>query len=230
MRRVGNLHDVPADQAFAAGPVFVEVVVAEEELRLVDALFTVVDADDVEFPGDAAALGLPNRGLERHAIADLPVESFRQIGANDSPLTIIEPRLHLLWWQDVLGIDLHERFRIDDDLREEVGRILIHATEPRVVGRDLDTRHRLQLGLIRDRQRHDQAHLVDEDQPVDARNVHTKGERGADRHQHAKQEERDKQRPDREEGADLLPPEVLPKERQVLHTAAPDDIRTPFSR
>ena len=43
-RRVGDLDHVPADQAVALPPVLVEVVVAEEELRLVDALAAVVHA------------------------------------------------------------------------------------------------------------------------------------------------------------------------------------------
>ena len=41
---IGDLHDVPADQPLAVGAVLVEVVVAEEELRLVDAVVAVVDA------------------------------------------------------------------------------------------------------------------------------------------------------------------------------------------
>ena len=38
-------------------PVLVEVVVAEEELRLVDAVVAVVDADDVELPGRCRCFG-----------------------------------------------------------------------------------------------------------------------------------------------------------------------------
>ena len=42
--RVRDLHDVPADQPLALGAVLVEIVVPEEELRLVDAVVAVVDA------------------------------------------------------------------------------------------------------------------------------------------------------------------------------------------
>ena len=91
-----DLDDVPADQPLALPAVLVEVVVAEEELRLVDARLAVVDADDVELPGRAAALRLPDRRLDRHAIADLPAEPLGQILADDDALAILEPRLHLL--------------------------------------------------------------------------------------------------------------------------------------
>ena len=50
--------------AVAPRPVLVEVVVAEEELRLVDAGLAVVDADDVELP-HLALLRLPDGALNR---------------------------------------------------------------------------------------------------------------------------------------------------------------------
>ena len=89
LRRVGDLDDVPADHALRRlRAVLVEVVVAEEELRLVDARLAVVDADEVELPGRAAALGLPDRGLDRDAIADLPAEPLGQVAADDGALPV----------------------------------------------------------------------------------------------------------------------------------------------
>ena len=75
----------------AHGAVFVQVVVAEEELRLVDAGLGVVHPDDVEFP-DLALLGLPDGALDRDAIADLPAEPFGQVDADDRALTIARAR------------------------------------------------------------------------------------------------------------------------------------------
>ena len=102
-------------------PVLVEVVVAEEELRLVDARLAVVDPDDVELP-DLALLRLPDRADDRNAIADLPAEPLREVDADDRALPIGEPRLHLLGRQLELRVDLHERLGLDRDLREEVRR------------------------------------------------------------------------------------------------------------
>ena len=109
--------------------VLVEVVVAEEELRLVDAGLAVVDADDVELP-DLALLRLPDRALDRHAVAELPAEPLRQIDADDRALPIGQPGLHLLGRQLELRVDLQERLGLDRDLREEVRRVLVDAAEP----------------------------------------------------------------------------------------------------
>ena len=115
------------------GAVLVQVVVAEEELRLVDAGIAVVDADQVELPGRAAALRLPDRRLDGDAVADLPAEALGHVLAGDGALAIGEPRLHLLGRELELLVDLHERLGFDRDLREEVLRILVDAAEPAVV-------------------------------------------------------------------------------------------------
>ena len=107
--------------ALAAPAVLVEVVVAEEELRLVDARLAVVQPDDVELP-DLALLGLPDRAHDRNAIADLPAEPLREVDADDRALAIGEPRLHLIRRNLVLRVDLHERLGLDHHLREEVRR------------------------------------------------------------------------------------------------------------
>ena len=93
--RVGDLDDVPADRALAEGPVFLQVGVAEEELRLVDSLGAVVDAADVEFP-DVAALRREDGADKGHAVAELPAEARGEISANDHALPIFKPRLLLL--------------------------------------------------------------------------------------------------------------------------------------
>ena len=65
------------------GAVLVEIVVPEEELRLVDAVLAVVDAGDVELPG-LSLLRLPDRAGQRNAIADLPAEPLGEIPADDA--------------------------------------------------------------------------------------------------------------------------------------------------
>ena len=52
----------------------------------------------------------------------------------------------------------------------------------------------------------------------------------ADRHQDPEQQERDEDRQQREGGADLAPPHVLPDQRQELHAGTPSSSSTPFSR
>src|SRR5690606_10354803 len=96
-RRVGNLDDVPADEPLALLPILVEVVVAKQEVRRVDAGITFVDAGDVELPGTVPALRGPNRRAKRHAVTDVPSEAVGRGAADDGTLTIGQPRLHRLW-------------------------------------------------------------------------------------------------------------------------------------
>ena len=152
-----------------------------------------------------------------------------QILADDHALAIAEPGLDLLGRHLELGVDLQERLGIDGDVGEEVRRVLIDAVEPGVVRDQLDARHRLQPRLVREGQRHDQAHLVDEHQPVESGDLDAERERVADRHQDAEQQERDEDRQQREGRAELAPPDVLPDERQEFH-AAMLPASTPLSR
>ena len=121
---------------------------------------------------DLALLRLPDRALDRDAVADLPAEPLREVDADDRALAVGEPGLHLLGRQLELRIDLQERLGLDRDLREEVRRVLVDAAEPGVV-----RGHRRRLGValqplqVRDRQRHDQADLVDQHQPIEAGDV-----------------------------------------------------------
>ena len=116
----------------AAAAILVEVLVVEEELRTVDAVAAIVNAADVELPGLAAALRLPDRRGQRHPLTDLPPEAFREVLADDGALPILQPRLHLIGRQLVLRIDLHERLGVDRHVREEVRRILEVGAEPGV--------------------------------------------------------------------------------------------------
>src|SRR6185503_11542492 len=123
---------VPADEPLAAQAVFIEVVVAKEELRLVDRRIAVIHADDVEFPR-LALLRLPDRAGDRNLLADLPAETLREIDTDDRALSIGEPRLHLIRRDLELRVDLHERLGLDHHLREKVRWILVDAAEPCLV-------------------------------------------------------------------------------------------------
>ena len=98
----------------------------------------------------------------------------------------------------------------------------------RLVRGELDAFGLLQPRLVRHRQRHDEADLVDQHQPVGAGNLDAEREGVADRHQDAEQHERDEDRQQREDRAELPPPDVLPDERQKLHASSL--VSTPFSR
>ena len=83
--RVGDLDHVPADlvREAAVAHRLVQVVPVEEELRLVGALHRrIVDAADVELPRRVVRPA-EDRRLERDAVADLPAESPRRVGADD---------------------------------------------------------------------------------------------------------------------------------------------------
>ena len=151
-----------------------------------------------------------------------------QIAADDGALAIVQPRLDLLGRHHELGIDLQERLGLDGDVREEVRRVLVDAAEPRLVRRDLDALGLLQPRLVRDRQRHDEADLVNQHQPIGAGDLDAERERIPDRHQDAEQHERDEDRQQRERRPELPPPDVLPDERKELHDVS--RISTPFSR
>ena len=83
----------------------------------------------------------------------------------------------------------------------------------------VDARDLLELRLVRERQRHDQRDLVDQHQPIEPGDLDAEAERRADRHQDAEQQERDEDRQQRERGAELPPPDVLPDERDEFHSA-----------
>ena len=184
--------------------------------------------DEVELPG-LPLLRLPDRAGERDPIADLPAEALGEIAPDDRALPIGEPGLHLVGRQPELRVDLQERFGLDRDVREEVRGLLVDAVEPRLVRGQLDAGRLLQPRQIRVGQRHDQAHLVNEDQPIEPGDVDAQAERRADRHQEPEEQERDEDREQRERRAELPPPDVLPDERQELHALAVP-VRTPLSR
>ena len=140
--------------------------------------------------------------------------------ADDGALPVREPRLDLVGRHAELRIDLQERLGLHRDVGEEVRGILVDAVEPGLMRRHLDAGRLLQPRLVGDRQRHDQAHLVNQDQPIEAGDVDAEAERRADRHQDAEQQERDEDRKQRERRAELPPPDVLPDERQELHAVA----------
>ena len=130
-RRVRDADDMPPDQPCPALPVLVEIVVSEEQLRLVDALAAVVDADDVELPG-ACPVSLPDRRLDRDAVADRQPKRSARSRRRSRPGGR-QPRRALLGRQGELRVQVEVRLRFDDDLREEVRRVLVDAAEPRLV-------------------------------------------------------------------------------------------------
>src|SRR5204862_7479664 len=111
--------------------ILLEVVVTEEELRLVYPIGGIVDAADVERP-DVAALRLEDGPLQRHAVADLPPKPLREVAPDDGTLAVVEPGLHLFGRQLVLRVDFQEWIGVDRDIGEEVRRILVDAVEPGV--------------------------------------------------------------------------------------------------
>src|SRR5262249_50099733 len=95
---------------------FVQIVVLEEELRLVGRGFrAVVDAAQRERPRPRI-----DRALKRNLVADLPAVLLRELAAGDRPRAISEKRLALLGAEPVLGIDVEKRGAADRELREEV--------------------------------------------------------------------------------------------------------------
>ena len=205
-----------------------EIVVPEEELRLVNAVVAVVDADEVEFPC-LALLRLPDRPGERDAVSDLPAEALGEIAAHDRALAVRQPGGRLVRRKPEFRVDLQKRLRLDGDVREEVRWLPVDAVEPRLMRGELDTGRLLQTSQVRIGQRHDQTHLVNQNQPIEPRNVDAQAERGANRHQEPEKEERDENRQQGKRGAELPSPDVLPDERKELHDC-PFPVRTPLSR
>ena len=112
LRRIRDAHHVPSDQPLLRGRAGVldQVVVLEEELRLVDALAGVVDPGDVELPA-RTRLRLVDRAAQRHPVADLPLHPLGQVPADDRALPIAGKRLPLLGRHDELRIDARTRLR-----------------------------------------------------------------------------------------------------------------------
>ena len=150
------------------------------------------------------------------------------IAADDRPLPVVAPRLDLLGRDDELGIHLQEHVRLNRHVCEEVRRVLVDTAEPRLMRGELDALRLLQPRFVRHRQRHDEADFVDQHQPVGAGDLDSERERLADRHQDAEQHEGDEDRQQREDSAELPPPDVLPDEREKFH--AWSLVKTPFSR
>ena len=181
-------------------------------------------------PGLAAALRLPDRRLDRDVVADFPAEAVGDRPAGDGALAVFQPGLLLRLGQLEFLVDRQELLGLDGNLREEVLGVLVDAAEPAVVGDDVDAGHGLEPALVRFRQRHDQADLVDQDQAIHAGQVDAERERGADRHQQSEQDERDEHGEQREDRADLLAPQAAPQQRKEFHACTTSSISCPFSR
>src|SRR5262249_52256780 len=95
---------------------------------------TVINTVDVEFPVPSA----PNSGLQRYALADLPVKSLRRTSADDGPLAVFQEVVPFFIGDHQLGKHLPLIFRINDELWKEILFVLIDTTEPIVVSNDFD--------------------------------------------------------------------------------------------
>ena len=128
----------------------------------------------------------------RNPVANLPAEPVRRGAADDGALPVGQPRLHLVRRQLELRVHREVRLGLQRDLREEVRRILVDAAEPACCGWPPSTPGTAaKPSLVRDRQRLDQADLVDDDQPIEPRQLDAEAEGRPDRHQEAEQQERD---------------------------------------
>ena len=134
LRRVLQLDHVPADLVVAVGLVadrLVQVVVVEEELRLVDALLgRVVDAVDGELPRRAVGRAIDRRpGAARGRRP-----SSRSARARSAPtIAPVRSASQAFFWSSGTansGIDPQPALRVDRHVGEEVLRILVDAAEP----------------------------------------------------------------------------------------------------
>jgi hypothetical protein len=105
-----------------------------------------------------------------------------------------------------------KRLRIDRELREEVALVLVVAAEPLPLARALHAGHRIDLALVRERQVHPEAHRRLDPEPLLVRRRDAGLERGHERAQEAEQEDRDRERPDREQRAHLVAQQASPDE------------------
>src|SRR5262249_48855232 len=135
----------------------------------------------------------------------------------------------LIGRQHEFRIDRQEWCGFNRDSRQDIGRLLISAIEPCLVGCNLDSRCLLNLVLIRDRKWQDQRDFVDEHQPVDTGNLDAKAESCPDCHYDSEEKECDEDRKQRKCSADPSTPDVRPDQRKEFHEGwSPES--TPFSR
>src|SRR5207302_1087982 len=115
--------DVPSRGALDnAGNVLVKVFPLEPELTLVSVrLLGVIDAIEVELPDCAAVKG----GFDGDAVADFPMEAFRELGARDRTLTIFDIVIPLIIGHDKFRINLAVVFDVDHELGEKILFVLI---------------------------------------------------------------------------------------------------------
>src|SRR5437899_7402609 len=100
-----------------AGNVLVKVFPLEPELTLVSVrLLGVIDAIEVELPDCAAVKG----GFDGDAVADFPMEAFRELGARDRTLTIFDIVIPLIIGHDKFRINLAVVFDVDHELGEKI--------------------------------------------------------------------------------------------------------------
>src|SRR5439155_24701964 len=77
VRRIVDANHIPSHLPVRAAAIFVQIVVLKEKIRLVDRGIAIVNRIDVEEPG-LTLLGVPDRGLNRDLVADLPPIAGRE--------------------------------------------------------------------------------------------------------------------------------------------------------
>ena len=150
--RAGQAYDVETHLVGAAGSglfeAFVEVIPMEKELTLVGGLVAPgVDGADDELP--AAWKDGPFQG---DAVADVPVESFRQLGTHRAGPAIAQEGLLLLRRNHKFRIQLQVSFGLDGKVGEKVLLLDVDAAEPVAVRDQFDALDPTNLVLVGERQ------------------------------------------------------------------------------
>jgi hypothetical protein len=208
----------------------VEIVVAEQELSGVGALFCpVVDPDEVELPALVSSSVGPKRGLERDLVPDFPSEPLGRDPARDRPRPQPQPALPLLVRDLKLGVDGEVLFRVHHDLGEEVPGLLVDASEPRERRGVFDTRHLFDIGLVAAGKELDDRDLVAHHQAVGSGYVDPRGERHPYRPKKPEENEGDEDRGHGQRRPDAPSLQIGPDERPVPH-AIGSSLSRPLSR
>ena len=165
----------------------------------------------------AAVLLRPNGGLNRHLVADFPMEPLRRFPADDGAGPRLQPRLFLLRRKDYFGMHVQKFLRHHGILHEEILRVLVNAAEPGLVRRQRHAGNPLHARLVAFRQHLDDGHLVPHHQPVLAGHADPARQRLFDRHQKTEQHERHQNRKQRQRRPQLLPLQIAPDEVEEFH-------------
>jgi hypothetical protein len=173
-----------------------------------------VDGAHVEVPAAAAKV---SGGLERNPAADGPPEPLRELCTDDAALAVGEEGGPLRRGNHVLGVHAPPVLGFNDELREEVLRVLVDAAEPRRVRRIAHPGEALQARQIGGRERLHDRRAADHDEPVRPCHIDSLPEPVVDGTQYSEEEHRDRKRSDRQDRPDLPAAQVGDEQREELH-------------